>query len=1085
MFSCFCITIKTNRYSKSIVDVDGKVESNQSIRGDFLYTALPSDVSVIPGSEAAKSGPAGTAAALKLETPTDTVGHQHPPFPVTTPKGRSGCIPRLKATLHRQASAAAECTAAPAAATAKTSPATTSTSASTSTEVGAVLYGSRPAVLQSPLLSPQSHCLRRGSAPAGVGVGTCCISAPAVKVGSLAVEEDSERNVRESASGLTAAGPSTLPRPSAGSDQVGRRRHDGGDGGGDDGDGDCDGAAIETVVLVKNGDAPAAVASPDRAAAAAAAASDAGGVLLGRPDGGVTWDDASVTPNPTITTSVELHSPTSATSIIAAATAAAAATPVAATAAVVSPAVSRRGALIQAARAMQRQTSLQWTKAAKWSSRTAAAAAVAEVLEPSGGDLHHINALMATSPGENLRIVRLTGDDGDDGAAISAVPRSVADGAPGRHTPLLLRRRRVATSGGMPPTEVIGEVGRGAAQHTPSRRACFAGTGPPGTDTTSPRTTAPALLARQQTPCPLRWPSAAPVWEDSCDGLNEAMEALWQAPMTPMDTVITTAAGADRAQRRIWQLAAAAVEGNDTDLMNTVDTMMSAIVCTQQLSPGSIAWTCQSLQSQGQGQQGERGRLASQSSQPHPHLPTLRVQLSLTKLRRLSASSIVTLLAVGDEVSPPNATTATPATSFSMALRSSNAGGGVGGNGHGIGGGGGRYGAGVMTPTRRGRRRNLAGNEDMSWDAVPPRSPIPNPALAAAAATATATILARTRCGDNSETSDFATARACGRCDDPPIEPHKPSVRTFANPSGDQGAVVLPGMEGNPAMTPMWPAPTRGNMLMDGSAAGSNVPSFLARQGNGMSRLASPPHLLATATATTADGLSAASTPGPQSSEGPGRSPPPRKLRSHHFSPVTTPHTSRSGSHLDLPRPASFSDVGAFAQGGTAPARRVPRRVLYHTSSVRSHAPTEDDSAESLAKLGSELGYGSEKDMDVAASMENLPWGSRVVESWTEPQLSQMGSGEGLPAGGGLVQVKKLGLATSVEEDTGRVFAEEQRAMQVLDAGALLTAGGWESPTAAPPTSPVTSGIAAVTSEYLKVVRYIGAGGSSRLSRCT
>ncbi|GLI62912.1 hypothetical protein VaNZ11_005751 [Volvox africanus] len=1147
MISCFCIPTKTSRYSTPIGDMDGKVESNQSRQGNFVYTARPSDVYIIPRFEAAKSGPAGNAAAVRREEPTDTVRHQHPPFPVTNPKCRPRCIARLKATLHGLASAAAECTAAPAAETANTSPAMASASASASTEGGAALDGPGPAALQS----PQSYCLRP----------VCCILAPEVKAGTggpvsgpvsgpvpggqaaakqkattssttscqiqvLNPNPNPNPNPEDSnelvAMGRRSSGSAPQPRlgfppsttrsnPSCSSsslnptsavtekvmasnnrkvgfpaavedseryaclDQAGRWRDggDGGDGDGGGGDGDGDGAAIETAILVKNGDTPTAVASPDRTTAAAAA-SEAGGILPDRPEGGVTWDDASVTPNPTVTTSAELHCPPA----TAVATAAAAAAAVAATAAFPSAAVSRRSALIQAARALHRQTSLPWTKAAKWSSRTAAAAAAEEVSEPSGGDWRHISAPMGTSPGGSLRIVRLTGDRGVEGPNISAVPRSGADGAPGRHTPLLLRRLRVVTSGGLQPPEVSGGVGRGAAQHPPGRHAYFAGTGTTaaGTGTTSPRTTAPALLARQQTPCPLRWPSTAPVWEDSCDGLNEAMEAHWQASMTPMDTVVSTAAGANGAQRRLWHLAAAAAAGDDTDLdlTDTVDPMLSDAFCTRPFSPGSIGWTGQSLRSQSLGQQGGRGRLASQSSQPHPHLPTLRVQLSLTKLRRLSASAILTLLAEGNEMSPATATTATPATSFSMALRSSNAGGGVGGNGYGIGGGGGRYGAGVMTPTRRGRRRNLAGNEDMSWDAVPPRSPIPNPAMATAA---TATLLARTPCDGNSET--------CGRSDGPPKDPRQPSVCSSANHPGELGAVVLPGMEGEPAMVtpgiPPWPVPAKGNMFMDGSAAGSNVSSFLARQGNGMSRLASPPQLLATVTANTADGLSAASTPGPLSSEGLGRSPPPCIPRSRHLSLATTPHPSRSGSCLDLPRPASFSDAAAFAQGRTAPARQVPRRVLYHTGSVRSHAPTEDDSAESLAKLGSELGYGSEKDMDIAASMENLPWGSRLVAPWTGPQLSLMGSGEGLPAGGGLIQVKKLELATSTEGETGRIITEQQRVVMRLDACALLTAGGCESPV----MSPVTSGIAGVTSEHLKVVGSIGAGASSRLSRCT
>lgn len=124
-------------------------------------------------------------------------------------------------------------------------------------------------------------------------------------------------------------------------------------------------------------------------------------------------------------------------------------------------------------------------------------------------------------------------------------------------------------------------------------------------------------------------------------------------------------------------------------------------------------------------------------------------------------------------------------------------------------------------------------------------------------------------------------------------------------------------------------------------------------------------------------------------------------------SPIFDHHVLSNAQPVSL-RPRDFlaSTGGAGVVAGAAGSTRSQRRLLQHNGSVRSHAPTEDDSAESLAKLVSEAC--SEK-------------GTIDVENWSE----------GLVPGG---------FETEAEGGQGgfELRREQQQQQEMQDAGLVM-----------------------------------------------
>ncbi|KAG2437545.1 hypothetical protein HYH02_011187 [Chlamydomonas schloesseri] len=237
----------------------------------------------------------------------------------------------------------------------------------------------------------------------------------------------------------------------------------------------------------------------------------------------------------------------------------------------------------------------------------------------------------------------------------------------------------------------------------------------------SPRTTAPALLARQATPCPLRWGRL----EDSWDGASEA--ALSHTLSNTFSHTYSNVMNAvsEHGAPPNFDAGGGGMDvfryGGRSRAGGAISAMGGGNGSSMAGGPGDHSDRLSAGGVRGFSRAGSirSGRLPSYGGggtgagfgghQPHPHR-ALRVNVSLAKSRRSSVSSVMSLDPTEHGATEGAAGGATgggggPALPVVVSLRT---GGGGGGN----------------TPTRRGRRRNLAGNEVLGWETLVPRVPI-------------------------------------------------------------------------------------------------------------------------------------------------------------------------------------------------------------------------------------------------------------------------------------------------------------------------------------------------------------------------
>lgn len=174
-------------------------------------------------------------------------------------------------------------------------------------------------------------------------------------------------------------------------------------------------------------------------------------------------------------------------------------------------------------------------------------------------------------------------------------------------------------------------------------------------------------------------------------------------------------------------------------------------------------------------------------------------------------------------------------------------------------------------------------------------------------------------------------------------------------------------------------------------------------------------------------------------------------------------HGAVSGSEA-----RSTDGGGATSSRPAGGASGAGRRVLQHTGSVRSHAPTEDDSAESLAKLAQ------------AATWENNTGGTANAHKPAEDITTSGDMFAGAAGGGG-----------TAPGEAGGSGADDQDAIE----SGLMVLGGEDPPRMPAPATMATLAAVmsppvpgpALTVGLASPLRHVMGNGppSSRLSRCT
>ncbi|KAG2490368.1 hypothetical protein HYH03_011170 [Edaphochlamys debaryana] len=251
------------------------------------------------------------------------------------------------------------------------------------------------------------------------------------------------------------------------------------------------------------------------------------------------------------------------------------------------------------------------------------------------------------------------------------------------------------------------DVGRGLGAGPGGRRPRFGGAVvigepvPEEPNLLSPRTTDPGLLERRATPCPLKWGRWA---EGSWDGASASEGGFARGITDGGEGGTETSAG-------LFSTEAGYDAPASLDYARRRWNRSSSLHRSRGRSGAGAAPFAA-------GASGAGGPSVGGYVHPHPHR-ALRVQVSLTKaFRRTSISSLLGAGAAGVEGSDVDSPASGPSAAGLLGAAL-----GVSGS--------------ANTPTRHGRRRNLAGNEDLGLEAFLARfQPPPMPPMGAGAGTA-------------------------------------------------------------------------------------------------------------------------------------------------------------------------------------------------------------------------------------------------------------------------------------------------------------------------------------------------------------